>query len=164
VEQATGHLQELTKQYAEDVADKALAVKQVAQNAVGAALDAYVRDNPQEFKPGDDSYYGTLCDALGIQEPDVNEVKMQVWNKVFPPFKEKLLVAAAQIHFFHEMSDDAERLNFLIDEADKGNDPDVLLRLIGADQVYWDKFLAVYRSSGRDAAMQALTNHLMGMD
>jgi len=160
VEQATNYLQELTKTYAEDVADKALPVKQAAENAVGAALDSYITQNPQPLKPGDDEFYKSLCDAIGIKEPDLNAIKMEVWNEVFPPFKKKVLTAAAQIHFFHEMDNDLERLNFLMDEAEKGNDPDDLLGLIGADQSYWDPFLTVFRSDGRNAAVLALSRHL----
>jgi hypothetical protein len=85
---------------------------------------------------------------------------MEVWNEVFPPFKKKVLVAAAQIHFFHEMDNDLERLNFLMDEAEKGNDPDDLLSLIGADRSYWDPFLTIFRSEGRSAALVALERHL----
>ena len=160
VEQATNYLQELTKTYAEDVANKALPVKQAAENAVGTALDSYIKQNPQPFKPGDDEFYKSLCDAIGIKEPDLNAIKMEVWNEVFPLFKKKVLVVAAQIHFFHEMDDDLERLNFLMDEAEKGNDPDDLLSLIGADQSYWDPFLTVFRSEGRPAALLALERHL----
>ena len=150
VEEATNYLQELTKTYAEDVADKALPIKQAAENAVGAALDSYIKQNPQPLNP----------DAIGIKEPDLNAIKMEVWNDVFPPFKKKVLTAAAQIHFFHEMDNDLERLNFLMDEAEKGNDPDDLLSLIGADQSYWDPFLTVFRSDGRNAAVLALSRHL----
>jgi hypothetical protein len=160
VEEARNYLQELTKTYAEDVADKALPVKQAAQNAVGAALDSYITQNPQPLKPGDDEFYRSLCDAIGIKEPDLNAIKMEVWNEVFPPFKKKVLVVAAQIHFFHEMDNDVERLNFLMDEAEKGNDPDDLLSLIGADRSYWDPFLTVFRSEGRPAALVALERHL----
>ena len=160
VEQATNYLQELTKTYAGDVADKALPVKQAAENAVGAALDSYITQNPQPLKPGDDEFYKSLCDAIGIKEPDLNAIKMEVWNEVFPPFKKKVLTAAAQIHFFHEMDNDLDRLNFLMDEAEKGNDPDDLLSLIGADQSYWDPFLTVFRSDGRNAAVLALSRHL----
>ena len=160
VEQATNYLQELTKTYAEDVEDKALPVKQAAENAVGAALDSYITQNPQPLKPGDDEFYKSLCDAIGIKEPDLNAIKMEVWNEVFPPFKKKVLTAAAQIHFFHEMDNDLDRLNFLMDEAEKGNDPDDLLSLIGADQSYWDPFLTVFRSDGRNAAVLALSRHL----
>ena len=160
VEEATNYLQELTKTYAEDVADKALPVKQAAENAVGAALDSYIKQNPQPLNPGDDEFYKNLCDAIGIKEPDLNAIKMEVWNDVFPPFKKKVLTVAAQIHFFQEMDNDPERLNFLMDEAEKGNDPDDLLSLIGADQSYWDPFLTVFRSDGRSAALLALSRHL----
>ena len=160
VEQATSYLQELTKSYAEDVADKALPIKQAAENAVGAALDSYITQNPQPLRPGDDEFYASLCDAIGIKEPDLNDIKQQVWNEVFPPFKSKVLTVAAQIHFFHELDNDMDRLNFLMDEADKGNDPDALLSLIGGDQSYWDPFLAVYRSDGRPAAVLALERKL----
>ena len=160
VEQATSYLQELTKTFAEDVADKALPVKQAAENAVGAALNSYITQNPQPLKPGDDEFYASLCDALGIKEPDLNDIKQQVWNEVFPPFKNKVLVVAAQIHFFHELDNDMDRLNFLMDEAEKGNDPDALLSLIGADQAYWDTFLTVFRSDGRSAALLALERKL----
>ena len=160
VEEATNYLQELTKTYAEDVADKALPIKQAAENAVGAALDSYIKQNPQPLNPGDDEFYKNLCDAIGIKEPDLNAIKMEVWNEVFPPFKKKVLTAAAQIHFFHEMNNDLDRLNFLMDEAEKGNDPDDLLSLIGADQSYWDPFLTVFRSDGRNAAVLALSRHL----
>ena len=160
VEEATNYLQELTKTYAEDVADKALPIKQAAENAVGAALDSYIKQNPQPLNPGDDEFYKNLCDAIGIKEPDLNAIKMEVWNEVFPPFKKKVLTVAAQIHFFQEMDNDPERLNFLMDEAEKGNDPDDLLSLIGADQSYWDPFLTVFRSDGRSAALLALSRHL----
>jgi hypothetical protein len=161
VEAATGYLQELTKTYAEDVADKALPVKQAAENAVGAALDSYIQQNPQPLKPGDDSFYRSLCDGIGIREPDLATIKMEVWNKVFPPFKENVLVAAAQIHFFHEMDDDFERLNFLMDQAEKGTDPDALLVLMGGSREYWDPFLRVFRDQGRSAAMMAMEAHLL---
>ena len=161
VEEATNYLQELTKTYAEDVADKALPIKQAAENAVGAALDSYIKQNPQPLNPGDDEFYKNLCDAIGIKEPDLNAIKMEVWNDVFPPFKKKVLTVAAQIHFFQEMDNDPERLNFLMDEAEKGNDPDDLLSLIGADRSYWDPFLSVFRSDGRLAAGAALERHLL---
>ena len=161
VEEATNYLQELTKTYAEDVADKALPIKQAAENAVGAALDSYIKQNPQPLNPGDDEFYKNLCDAIGIKEPDLNAIKMEVWNDVFPPFKKKVLTVAAQIHFFQEMDNDPERLNFLMDEAEKGNDPDDLLSLIGADRSYWDPFLSVFRSDGRLAAGAALERHLV---
>ncbi len=160
VEQATNYLQELTKTYAEDVADKAGQIKKDAQDAVGAALDSYITQNPQPLKPGDDAFYASLSDAIGIKEADLNDIKRQVWNEVFPPFKSKVLTIAAQIHFFHELDNDMDRLNFLMDEADKGNDPDALLSLIGGDQSYWDPFLAVYRSDGRPAAVLALERKL----
>jgi ElaB/YqjD/DUF883 family membrane-anchored ribosome-binding protein len=160
VEQATNYLQELTKTYAEDVTDKAGQIKKDAQDAVGAALDSYITQNPQPLKPGDDAFYASLCDAIGIKESDLNDIKRQVWNEVFPPFKSKVLTIAAQIHFFHELDNDMDRLNFLMDEADKGNDPDALLSLIGGDQSYWDPFLAVYHSDGRPAAVLALERKL----
>ena len=47
-----------------------------------------------------------------------------------------------------------------MDEAEKGNDPDALLSLIGADQSYWDSFLTVFHSDGRSAALLALSRHL----
>jgi hypothetical protein len=160
VEQATNYLQELTKTYAEDVADNALPVKQAAEDAVGVALDSYITGNPLPLKPGDDDFYRSLCDAIGIKEPDLQAIKMDVWNKVFPPFKAKVLVVAAQIHFFQEMDNDVERLNFLMDEGEKGNDPDALLSLIGGDRSYWDPFLTVFRSDGRTAALAALEQRL----
>jgi hypothetical protein len=58
------------------------------------------------------------------------------------------------------MDNDVERLNFLMDEDEKGNDPDALLSLIGGDRSYWDPFLTVFRSEGRDAALVALERHL----
>jgi hypothetical protein len=160
VEQATNYLQELTKTYAEQVEDNALPIKRAAENAVGAALDSYITENPLPLKPGDDELYRSLCDAIGIKETDLEAIKMEVWNKVFPPFKEKVLVVAAQIHFFQEMDNDVERLNFLMDEDEKGNDPDALLSLIGGDRSYWDPFLTLFRSEGRDAALVALERRL----
>ena len=38
----------------------------------------------------------------------------------------------------------------------EGNDPDALLSLIGADQSYWDRFLTVFHSEGRSAALLTL--------
>jgi len=54
-----------------------------------AALDSYIEQNPQPLKPGDDEFYRSLCDAIGIKEPDLNAIKMEVWNEVFPPFKKR---------------------------------------------------------------------------
>jgi hypothetical protein len=160
VEEARDYLQKLTKTYAEDVEENAGPVKQAAENAVGAALDSYITQNPQPLKPDDDELCNSLCDAIGIKEPDLTAIKMEVWNEVFPPFKKQVLVAAAQIHFFHELDNDPERLNFLMDEAEKGDDPDDLLSLIGADRSYWDPFLTVFHSEGRPAALLALERHL----
>jgi len=161
VEEATGYLQELTKKYAEDVEEKALAVEKTAEDAVGAALDSYIKQNPQPLNPGDDELCKNLCDAIGIKDPVPDAIENEVWDAVFPPFKKQVLVIAAQIHFFKEMDNDAERLNFLMDEAEKGNDPDDLLSLIGADRSYWDPFLSVFRSDGRLAAGAALERHLL---
>ena len=160
VEEATGYLQELTKKYAEDVEEKALVVEKAAEDAVGAALDSYIKQNPQPLKPGDDELCKNLCDAIGIKQPVKELLALEVRNASWPPFEKAMLVVAAQIHFFHEMDDDLERLNFLMDEAEKGNDPDALLSLIGADQSYWDAFLTVFRSDGRPAAIVALERHL----
>jgi flagellar hook-length control protein FliK len=160
VEQATDYLQELTKMYAEDVADNALQLKKNMVDAVEPALDSYVKENPQVFDPVNAALFKALCDGIGIKEPDPEEIKMEVWRKVFPPFKEQVLVVAAQIHFFRELDDDFERLDFLMEEAEKGNDPDALLSLIGGDRVYWDEFLKVYRSRGKEAAKTALAGHL----
>jgi hypothetical protein len=163
VEEATNYLQELTKKYAEEVTGQALQVSKDALDAVGGALDSYIQQNPQHFQPGDDNFYRSLCDGIGIADPDLNDVEMEVWNKVFPPFKQQVLTAAARIHFFQDLDNDPDRLAFLMDEADKGNDPDALLDLIGGDRAYWDPFLAIYRSDGRDAAAQALAQHLAGL-
>jgi len=160
VEQATNYLQELTKTYAQNVTESAGQIKKDAEDAVGAALDSYITQNPQPLKPGDDQFYASLCDAIGIKDADLSDIKQEVWNQVFPPFKSKVLAIAAQMHFFHELDNDMDRLNFLMDEADKGDDPDALLNLIGGDQSYWDPFLAVYRSDGRPAAMLALERKL----
>jgi hypothetical protein len=160
VEEATNYLQELTKKYAEEVTGQALQVSKDALDAVGSALDSYIQQNPQPFQPGDDNFYRSLCDGIGIADPDPNDVEMEVWNKVFPPFKQQVLTAAARIHFFQELDNDPDRLGFLMDEAEKGNDPDALLDLIGGDRTYWDPFLAVYHSEGESAAQIALARHL----
>jgi hypothetical protein len=110
----------------------------------------------------DDAFYGSLCDQLGIHEPNIDLIANEACIKAMVPFKEHVLVAAAQIHFFHGMDSDVERLEFLIEQAQQGNDPDALLALIGGDRAYWDKFLTVYRSDGKSAAMMALETHLMG--
>jgi hypothetical protein len=128
---------------------------------VGAALDSYIKQNPQPLKPDDDEFYRSLCNAIGIKQPDKDLIPLEVRNATWPPFEKAMLVVAAQIHFFHELDDDVERLNFLMDEAEKGNDPDALLSLIGADQPYWDTFLRVFRSEGRPAALLALQRHLL---
>jgi hypothetical protein len=99
VEEAKNYLQELTKTYAEDVADKALPVKQAAEDAIGAALDSYIKQNPQPLKPGDDEFYRSLCDAIGIEKLDLNAIKMAVWNEVFPPFKKQVAVEQRETHF-----------------------------------------------------------------
>jgi hypothetical protein len=160
VEDAQKYLTELTNSYAEEVRRQAQGVKQAAEEAVGAALDSYIKQNPQPLKPGDDELCKNLCDAIGIKQPVKELLPLEVRNASWPPFEKAMLVVAAQIHFFHEMDDDLERLNFLMDEAEKGNDPDALLSLIGADQSYWDAFLTVFRSDGRPAAIVALERHL----
>ena len=156
VEEARSYLQELTKDSAEGVAAKALQVVQDVQNAVGPALDSYITQNPQPLQPGDDDFYKSLSDGIGIKEPDLEAVKMDVWNTVFPPFQKQVLVAAARIHFFQELDDDVKRLDFLIDEKEKGNDPDALLDLLGGDRAYWDHYLQIYQTDGRQAAEMQL--------
>jgi hypothetical protein len=159
VEEATDYLQELTKEYAEGVVHQALQVRQAAGNAVGSALDSYIQQNPQPFQLGDDNFYKSLCDGIGIEEPVQDAIIVEVFDRVFPPFKQQVLTCTARNHFFKELDNDPDRLAFLMDEADKGNDPDALLDLIGADRAYWDTFLA-YLPFGREAAAKALAQHL----
>jgi hypothetical protein len=156
IKEAQQYLTELTNSYAEQVRHQALGVKQAAEDAVGAALDSYITQNPQPLKPGDDEFYGSLCDAIGIKQPDKELLPLEVRNASWPPFQKAMLVVAAQIHFFQELDNNPERLNFLMDEAEKDNDPDALLSLIGADQSYWDRFLTVFHSEGRSAALLTL--------
>jgi hypothetical protein len=147
VEDATSRLQELTKQFAEDVADKALQVKKTAEEAVPRALDAYITHNPQPLKQGDTELYKSLCDAIGIKEEDLSDIKMEVWNKVFPPFKAKVLEASAQLHF-EDMDNDGERLKFLLDEGVKGTDPYALLHTVAGKVEDFDKYLKIFQSGG----------------
>jgi hypothetical protein len=161
VDEAKKYLTGLTNSYAQEVTHQALGVKQAAEDAAGAALDSYIKQNPQPLNPDDDEFCKSLCDAIGIKQPDKDLIPLEVRNATWPPFEKAMLVVAAQIHFFHEMDDDFERLNFLMDEAEKGNDPDDLLSLIGADRSYWDPFLSVFRSDGRLAAGAALEQHLL---
>jgi hypothetical protein len=162
VESAVEQLTTIADDMAEDVEHVAGDIQQQALDSVGAALDSYVSQNPQVLRRDDDAFYGELCDAIGITKPDFEDVSMAAWRRMFTPFRERVLQMAATLHFFTEMDDDAERLNFLMDQADEGNDPDALLALIGGDSGYWDRFLAVYKASGRSAAQAALLRHLAG--
>ena len=75
-----------------------------------------------------------------------------------PAFRKELMRVASGLHFFHELDNDFERLEFLIEQIEKGENADALLDYIGADRKYWDRYLAVYRADGKDAAMTALMN------
>jgi hypothetical protein len=160
VESATAQLKGIADDMAEDVEHGAATMQELALDSVGAALESYVTQNPQVFRLGDDAFYGELCDGIGITKSSLEDVSMAAWRQMFTPFREKVLQTAATLHFFKEMDDDPERLNFLMDQADEGNDPDALLDLIGGDRAYWDQFLSVYKSNGRDAANAALLKYL----
>jgi len=164
VEDATKHLGEVVDAMCEDISSGADEIKLAAEDKLESALTAYVTQNLQVFRPGDQAYYQTLSDAIGVSAVHNHQMLVdETVNRAMQSFRPKVMEIAAAMHFFHEMSDDAERLNFLIDDvAEKGTDPDQFLRLIGADQAYWDQFLAAYRSGGKTAAMEALTAHLMG--
>jgi histone H3/H4 len=159
VEEATKHLNEVSDRLAEDIVRNASHITEKAGEQIEAALVEYVRQNPQVFQR-EQAYYQTLCDAVGLQKPDVDRLADEMINKVMPKFREKVMETSASLHFFHELSSDFERLNFLIEITEKGTDPDAFLKLIGGDQHYWDEFLSVYRSEGKDAAARALAHHL----
>jgi len=163
VEEATKHLSELSDLLASEIVSNALTITNSAGTKVGDALDEYIKQNPQDFTTKDQAYYQTLCDAIGVTVPNVESLQDEIINKVMTTFRERVMWTAARIHFFVEMNDDAERLNFLIDDvAEKGTDPDDFVKGIGGDVAYWDQFLSVYRSDGKQAALQALASHFLG--
>ena len=160
VEDAKAHLKSVARELADEADNKAPLALDQALGTVNRSLDAYITAHPQPLQDSDE-FYGALSDGIGIRHMDPTSSAATIYNAIFPPFKKELLRATASLHFFHEMDNDIERLDFLIGEAEKGNDPDALLVYIGADKAYWDRFLTVYRSSGRDAAVQTLQLHLM---
>jgi hypothetical protein len=159
VEEATKHLYEVSDRLAEDIVRNASHITEKAGEQIEAALVEYVQQNPQVFQR-DQAYYQTLCDAIGLQKPNVDLLADQMINKVMPKFREMVMETSASLHFFHELDDDFERLNFLIEITEKGTDPDAFLKLIGGNQQYWDEFLSVYRQEGKEAAVRALGRHL----
>ena len=163
VEAAKEHLSELYDMLAAEIASNALTITSSAQNKVGDALNEYVKQNPQVFpmiQDQDQAYYQTLCDAIGVTAPNVESLQDEIITKVMTTFRESVNWTVAHMHFM-EMSDDLERLNFLIDDiAEKGTDPDDFLKGIGGDVDYWDQFLSIYRSDGKHAAMVALGSRL----
>lgn len=153
VEEAVKQMKAMVDQTCEQIPTDALKITQAAQNAVESALREHVTANPLPF---DQTTGQELCEALGIQVPDVGLVSEEAANKAFFPFREKVLTFTAQRHFFHDLDDDVQRLEFLIDEiAAKGTDPDAFLDLIGADRSQFDPYLEIYRSQGRAEALNA---------
>src|SRR5204862_8362754 len=122
------------------------------------ALEEYVKENPQDFTTLDNAYYQTLCDAIGVTAPNVDSLKGEIVDKVMTTFRERVMWTHARIHFFVELSDVFEQLDFLIDDVieKEGTDPDDFLKGVGGDVDYWEQFLSVYRSDGKQAAEQAL--------
>lgn len=161
VEEAQEHLGHLSKQAVQAIKDGALHVKDETGKHAGTALDRYINANPQPFRQ-DESFTNELCVAIGVPETVIDRVQVEAYDKLMPSFVRHVEEAAARLHFFHEMSNDFERLDFLMDMSDQGTNPDDFLRLIEADVAYWDRFLSVFRSDGRDAAKLALENHIMG--
>jgi hypothetical protein len=161
VEEAKTKLKGLASELADAADNTAPMVLDQAFGTINTSLDAYITAHPHPLQDTDE-YYGALSDVIGIKHWDPTDSAATVYNSMFPKFKFALMTATSTLHFFHELSNDFERLNFLMDEAERGNDPDALLVLIGADKPYWDRFLTVYRASGRDAAVAALMQHLTG--
>ena len=91
--------------------------------------------------------------------------RCSIVEQVTSIFRERLYWITARIHFFFELSDVAEQLDFLIDEVieNQRTDPDDFLQRIGGDVDYWERFLSVYRSDSRQAAQLALVSSLTGV-
>lgn len=160
VDAARQYLGHAADSLAEMITRSASRMIERSKEGVDPALEEYVRANPQVFRRGDSEYYDTLCRAIGVERPDQDLLATQMINATMDQFRRKVEEVAATLHFFHGMDTDRERLDFLMDIAEQGTDPDAFIRLIGADQAYWDQFLSAYRSGGRDAAHAALIERL----
>jgi hypothetical protein len=134
---------------------------QTALRLVDGDLDAYYQANPQPLDLSE-SFYGKLCDGIGIRDLDATDTEMKVWTALFNPYKVKVLQVEATLHFLKEMDNDVERLDMLMDAAKQGTDPEELVVYIGGDINYWRPFLETFKSDGRDAAIAQLERHLLG--
>lgn len=162
VEGAKDQLRQLTKQFAEDFAMKSIAGYQASLSTLHAKVLEFLHTHPQPV-PTDENWYAATCQAMGLgatYEDSAHHFAIELMK----PFRKAVMTQTATLHFFHELDDDVERLDFLIQQEQQGNQPEALLQLIGADVAYWKKYLDIYRAQGEEAAKQALLSHLMGRD
>jgi hypothetical protein len=157
VEEAKSHLKQVAIDAAEEVEHRAPRALDLGLGTVGDSVKIYLAGQAQPPQHSE-AVYRTVCDAIGIKHMDPDDARMTVWRQVMPAFRKELMRVASGLHFFHELDNDFERLEFLIEQIEKGENADALLDYIGADRKYWDRYLAVYRADGKDAAMTALMN------
>jgi hypothetical protein len=155
VEEAKQHLKQVAVDAAEEVENLAPRALKEGLETVRASVKAYLRSRPRPLLH-DEAVYHAVLDAIGVKEVDPDDARMKVWGQIMPAFQKELMRTKAGLHFFHELDSDAARLNFLIEQLEKGNDPDALLAHIGGDQQYWDRYLAIYRARGKEAAFAAI--------
>jgi hypothetical protein len=161
IEAAIKQLTSVYEVYAKNARGNAYAIQQSVVEHLGSALDRYIDNHPQPLQETDD-FYHRFCDGLGLPSPDRSTVIAETMNKIWPDFEAKVQETADSIHFFHEMEDDVGRLEFLIDMESEGHNPEEFLRDVGADLDYWNKWLAVYHSSGKEAALDDISYHVGG--
>lgn len=161
VEEAKSHLKGVAIKLEEEEAIKAPKAMKEGLATVRESVEAYLAVHPQLPRQlqNDEDLYKMICDAIGISDFDPEGASLQVSNKLRPPFSAALMRAKSSLHFFNELDNDVERLEFLIEQEEKGNDPDKLLDYIGGDRKYWDRFLKIYRTRGKEAAINELMFH-----
>jgi hypothetical protein len=155
VEEAKIHLKQIAMDAAEEVENRAPRALKGGLETVRDSVRAYLHSQPQPLQHNE-AFYRAMCDAIGVKDVDPDDARMKVWRQVMPAFQKELMRTKAGLHFFHELDSDGERLLFLIEQVEKGNDPDALLDHIGADREYWDRYLAIYRARGKEAAIAAI--------
>jgi hypothetical protein len=145
---------------ADDFDSKAPAALQLALERLDASFDAWLKENPQPLADTHE-FYAHVCDGIGLHDHDADDVRMQVWNSLFKPYKVKVLQVEATLHFLKELDSDLDRLKMLMDAADQGTDPAELVVYIGGDPVFWAPYLEAFKTDGREAAIAKLQVHEM---
>jgi hypothetical protein len=122
-----------------------------------------VREHPDwaDMDPSDDTNHQTIARHMGYPDPASSDIPGNILAGLRTQFREEAAIVTAGLHFMQDLHDDADRLEYLIGEAEKGTDPDALVAHMGGrDTVYWGHYLGLSRARGKEYALFCMKAHL----